>query len=103
MPITLCIEQDHPALPGHFPGAPIVPGVVLIEHIVAAIMRIQPELAIVGIHKMKFLRKVEPGVAFELDWRPGRPGSLRFTCQCQGLLMLEGNLHVLDAALTAVG
>ncbi len=28
---TLCVRDDHAVLPGHFPGAPVVPGVVLLD------------------------------------------------------------------------
>ena len=30
------IASDHPALPGHFPGEPIVPGVVLLNEVLSA-------------------------------------------------------------------
>ena len=33
------IGADHPSLPGHFPGAAIVPGVVILDEIVAALAR----------------------------------------------------------------
>ncbi|HET6913711.1 MAG TPA: hydroxymyristoyl-ACP dehydratase [Rhodanobacteraceae bacterium] len=34
---SLRIRADHPALPGHFPGNPVVPGVVLLRHVADAL------------------------------------------------------------------
>jgi 3-hydroxyacyl-[acyl-carrier-protein] dehydratase len=31
------IAADHPALPGHFPGQPIVPGVLLLDHVLCGV------------------------------------------------------------------
>jgi len=36
---TLCIDREHPALPGHFPGQPVVPGVMLLDWVAAALGR----------------------------------------------------------------
>ena len=39
------ISADHPSLPGHFPGHPIVPGVVLLDRVLEAIETGHPPLA----------------------------------------------------------
>ena len=30
------IRADHPCLPGHFPGAPVVPGVLILDEVLRA-------------------------------------------------------------------
>ena len=34
---SLCVDAGHPALPGHFPGHPMVPGVILLEQVAQAL------------------------------------------------------------------
>jgi 3-hydroxymyristoyl/3-hydroxydecanoyl-(acyl carrier protein) dehydratase len=36
---SFCVPATHPSLPGHFPGQPVVPGVVLLDHIAACLER----------------------------------------------------------------
>jgi 3-hydroxyacyl-[acyl-carrier-protein] dehydratase len=59
---TFTISHDHPALPGHFPGRPIVPGVVVLnEAYRAALKQLGSLPAIVGISQVKFLAPLLPG------------------------------------------
>ena len=59
--------QDHPALAGHFPGNPIVPGVLLLDAALHA-MGVQSP---VRIDSAKFLSVVRPGEALTLQAAPG--------------------------------
>lgn len=57
--VPLRIAPDHPALPGHFPGSPLVPGVVLLERVAAAWKGWRG--ATVGNLDAKFLQPLRPG------------------------------------------
>ena len=83
---------DHPALPGHFPGNPIIPGAVLLSEAAQAIAQ---DLAAPGpmqVQSAKFLRPVRPGdrvlIRFDRDSR----GSIRFTCDVEGKPVLTGQM-----------
>lgn len=56
------VPADHPAFAGHFPGAPILPGVVLLDtvlHAIAAATGIA--LDVCEISSVKFLSPAGPG------------------------------------------
>ncbi len=56
-----CIPDDHPSLPGHFPGRPIVPGVVLLDAAFALILAQHPGRSVTGVPSVKFTHPVRPG------------------------------------------
>lgn len=86
------INADHPAFPGHFPGKPIVPGVVLLDHIIAVVAAAFPAYQVNGIRKLKFLRTLLPGQACVVQLAEVREGRLRFECSQAGERIAEGNL-----------
>ncbi len=59
------IRADHPAFAGHFPGTPVLPGVVLVSLVLQALQQ-RPELAAAlgptpVIDSVKFVAPVSPG------------------------------------------
>lgn len=78
--VTLEIPADHPALPGHFPGNPIVPGVVLLD---AALAEIEAALGLdlrqYQLAAAKFLAIVRPGERLEIEYEALADRSVRFT------------------------
>lgn len=73
---TFVIAADHPAFAGHFPGRPIVPGVVLLDCAIRAIESAEQISLLPGqIGAAKFLQPVGPGAELQVIYRTGTSGA----------------------------
>ncbi len=61
---SLVVHSDHPALPGHFPGNPIVPGVITLALMVDDIRRQLPHVVLGTLLTMRFLAPLRPDTPF---------------------------------------
>lgn len=79
-PTSLMIAPDHPALAGHFPGMPVVPGVMLLDEALHAIGKaIGADLSACRISSVKFLSPALPGQAIAVLHDVADTGAIRFT------------------------
>lgn len=79
---------NHPCYEGHFPGKPILPGVVLLELVVKRVGRGAPR----AIPAVKFQRALAPGETFTLHWKNGVE-RVSFRCESGGEPVAEGTIE----------
>lgn len=61
------VEHSHPCLPGHFPGRPLVPGVVVLDHVLAAVEAVHGPLGALRLPQVKFASPLLPGQAARIE------------------------------------
>jgi 3-hydroxyacyl-[acyl-carrier-protein] dehydratase len=89
---TLSIAADHPAFAGHFPGNPILPGVVLLDAALQAAAAAAPATAW-QIVTAKFHHVVRPGAVLTLEQETLPNGSVRFSVSEVDKLIASGTLR----------
>lgn len=89
--MSFTIAPSHPALPGHFPGRPIVPGVLLLDEVLRAIAAREPSRPPPDrLLRAKFLAPVRPGQAVALELGERRGGRIAFAGRVAGAVVLRG-------------
>lgn len=75
------VRSDEWWVSGHFPGNPVMPGVLIVEALaqVAGVLYVgsddttaKREMFLVGIDRIRFRKLVQPGDTLELEVRSGR-------------------------------
>jgi 3-hydroxymyristoyl/3-hydroxydecanoyl-(acyl carrier protein) dehydratase len=90
------IGTDHPSLPGHFPGTAIVPGVVILDEILAALTEWREDSHVIVISTVKFLVPLKPGQPFTICLVASKhpEGEVGFRCHAGDRVIVEGRLQV---------
>ena len=99
------LQQDHSSLPGHFPGNPLMPGVLMVEALAQLAGMVaqsdptrQPLLALklTGIRQVKINGSIRPGQTLTIETQmSGRMGGLiqaRGSVSSAGQVLLHGEV-----------
>jgi 3-hydroxyacyl-[acyl-carrier-protein] dehydratase len=94
--ISRCIPADHPSLAGHFPGRPIVPGVVILDEVAAALAEWRKSCQPTAIRVVKFVSPLMPEQLFiiSLSAANGAETEVDFSCRVEGRTAVEGRLEI---------
>ena len=90
------IRANHPSLPGHFPDAPLVPGVLILDEVRAALHDWQKDYELAAIRTVKFLQPLKPEQQFTICLSANNDDSseVNFWCRIEGRVITEGQLAV---------
>jgi len=94
--VRRAISANHPSLPGHFPDMPLVPGVVILDEVLAALLEWRKDCELTGIQMVKFLVPLKPEQIFTICFSASDDGGneMNFSCRVENRAVVEGRLEV---------
>lgn len=89
------VSPDDPCLDGHFPGHPLVPGVVVLERVLQAVEAGHGLLGPLHLPQVKFLQPLRPGEEAEVVLEGTAP-AWRFQVRRGDTVLASGQLRAGD-------
>ena len=90
--VSFKIENTHPSLAGHFPGQPIVPGVVILQHVMAVFKKSYPKHSVRELMNVKFKHFLEIDAAAEIFFNENSTHQFDFQIKQKNSLIARGLL-----------
>lgn len=87
------IRADHPSLPGHFQGNPVVPGAVILDEVVAAFEIGHGDTRVTALPNVKFLNPLRPEQAAEIVFTAKGSDLAAFDVVLNGQRIASGTLR----------
>ena len=88
------IPAHHPCLTGHFPGNPIVPGVVLLETMRKLFIQWRPNYKIAVITQVKFHQPLRPEQEFIITLVITKHHTIKFECLKENKKLASGQIKI---------
>jgi len=98
------IRGDHPSLAGHFPGRPVVPGVVLLQEVLEVVRGVLPaELTVTGLPVVKFSSPLKPDECVTIEVKGDAAAHAMFSCRVGQRLIASGVVELAPRAAHVEG
>lgn len=94
------MPNDHPSLVGHFPGNPIVPGVVILDKIIQTIMNNLPGKVVSSISFVKFIKPLLAEQKVTLNITEKDSATVKFVCEYNGNILVSGQCKLTNKDTT---
>lgn len=91
---TFIIPPDHPSLAGHFPGHPITPGVITLDHVARGLLQQIPNMQLRGFPVVKFMMPVLPGMPVVVEYQEKSAMTYQFVCRSGEQMLLSGQMQI---------
>lgn len=92
--VELRVVASHPCLQGHFPGNPVVPGVVILDLVAEHILARYSDGRIGGFPQVKFLSPLFPETRFQLTWTERPDKQIDFYCGIGNRRLAQGRIQM---------
>ena len=91
---TLTIAKDHPALAGHFPGHPIVPGVLVLDEVIETLKHLHGDAVVVTeLPAVKLSSPLRPEEPLLITIESEGSSAAVFACRVGSRLIASGSIR----------